>query len=151
MGAPHVEFEGLEFNTMVDDFVEAHPDQDKVTRKQIIVDGVRVWVEELRQSEETYYLEIDVSPRLSSWGMADEYEKFGMKDQAGIQLWFKDEAEKGVFTMDEDDPVYAGWYYTPEGLAELGVTGVQVIDPPWEPPEVTSTGQKLFWVKVNGK
>lgn len=102
-------------------FIKALPEKEQVSTKQNLEKYMKSAV--IRERE--FFEKIGVDQQITTLGQSSEYKAIGGKEE------------------------FTGWYYSLEGLAKLGVSNVEVVDPPWVYQHL-SDKTKFFKVRVDG-
>ena len=102
-------------------FIDAMPEEERESTKQ----NLEKYMKSAVIRERKFFEKIGVDQRITTLGQSSEYKKFAEKED------------------------FIGWYYSLEGLATLGVSNIDVVNPPWSYQHL-SEKTKFFKVRVGG-
>ncbi len=102
-------------------FTDAMPEEERESTKQ----NLEKYMKSAVIRERKFFEKISVDQEITTLGQSSEYKKFAEKED------------------------FVGWYYSLEGLATLGVSNIDVVNPPWSYQHL-SEKTKFFKVRVGG-
>jgi hypothetical protein len=102
-------------------FIDAMPEEERELTKQ----NLEKYIKSAVIRERNFFEKISVDQRITTLGQSSEYKEFAEKED------------------------FIGWYYSLEGLATLGVSNIDVVNPPWSYQHL-SEKTKFFKVGVGG-
>jgi len=102
-------------------FIDAMPEEERELTKQ----NLEKYMKSAVIRERKFFEKIGVDQRITTLGQSSEYKEFAEKED------------------------FIGWYYSLEGLATLGVSNIDVVNPPWSYQHL-SEKTKFFKVRVGG-
>lgn len=102
-------------------FIDAMPEEERESTKQ----NLEKYMKSAVIRERKFFEKISVDQEITTLGQSSEYKKFAEKED------------------------FVGWYYSLEGLATLGVSNIDVVNPPWSYQHLSEKA-KFFKVRVGG-
>ena len=105
----------------ISSFIDALPEEERELTKQ----SLEKYMKSAVIRERNFFEKIGVDQRITTLGQSSEYKEFAEKED------------------------FIGWYYSLEGLATLGVSNIDVVNPPWSYQHL-SEKTKFFKVRVGG-
>lgn len=116
-GASSQSFDLSDINEMYKDL----PDSEQMKKKQEAIEGMKTYLDRVREKESKFYKRINIPQEISTLGQQGKYSK-------------KSES-------------FIGWTYTPDGFMKLGLKNIILTDNKWELTKYK--GKPLFIVDVN--
>lgn len=90
--------------------LDALPVAERAQARAQLIDSIKKELSTQLEQERQYFKVIGVQQRITTLGQAASYRK-----------------------LAESNEQHMGWYYTIDDFAKLGVSNIQVINPPWRP------------------
>ncbi|MGI3175840.1 hypothetical protein [Aeromonas veronii] len=116
-GASSQSFDLSEIDVMYKDL----PDSERINKKQEAIDGMKSYLDRVKNKEAEFYKKIKIPQKISTLGQEGEYGKKGEE--------------------------FIGWTYTPDGFMKLGLKDLILTNNKWN--LTTYKGNRLFIVDVN--